>query len=126
VILLGLLASAWLLPLGVWFNPLYMAMGMALHSYVDAGARPSPHHARHAAAPAPAAARGLRVPFATTATTMSDWVDIDGAAPRRERSMPDRVMLGLWTVVYFGVVGWTVYVILKDLLQAFLRPVTGG
>jgi hypothetical protein len=33
---LSLCLSAWLLSQGAWFNPLFMALGMALHCYVDA------------------------------------------------------------------------------------------
>jgi hypothetical protein len=40
VVLLGFMLSARLLSLGVWFNPFYMALGMALHVYVDVGTPP--------------------------------------------------------------------------------------
>jgi hypothetical protein len=130
VIGVGFLLSAWLLPLGVWFNPLYMALGMAVHSYVDASARPSApnasHHARASRAQAKKAADAAISPLVPFASTMSDWVDIEGAAPRRERSMPDRWLLGAWTAFYFAVVGCAVFVVLKEVGRAALDRAVGG
>jgi hypothetical protein len=95
VVSLGFCLSARLLSLGVWFNPLYMAIGMALHAYVDASV---PSHSasaidRESHQPEPAAI----VTLDGVASEESVWEEM--ASPLAGRTMLHRTTRHLQRIV---------------------------
>lgn len=86
----GFYLSALQLPLGVWFDPLFMTVGMAMHAYLEL-----PHLAH---ASAPEARAPLWRLFLQAAWSATD-VNADGVASRR---WPDRVLAGSWRVAWLA------------------------
>jgi hypothetical protein len=100
--------AALVLPHGLWLNPLFMAVGMLLHSYFDA-ARPPPRHPLTKPRPEPVSS------FDRAVTVISDWVDVE--APSAKRSWLDRAWLGLWLLTVFLVVVWSLFLIVEELVH---------
>lgn len=112
VLAVGAVVSANLLQHGIWFNPLYMAVGMLLHTYYEASTAPV-FSAGQGTRPAPSAGWLDR---ATTA--ISDLTDVDAAPAPQQRAPADVVAWGVWAAAYVIVLLVGLVVIVRSLSSA--------
>jgi hypothetical protein len=143
VVLLGACVSAWLLPRGVWFNPLYMALGMVLHAYIDAS---RPHADENhsddrkstsalnghdgivevdeevsltdeALTEVDSSGKSQRPPssqLGQLSSRLTDWVDVERKDEAATRSRWDLMLLHIWTVAYFVLVAAALFFVVSD------------